>query len=402
MSEPLLQSAPRFFQPVTLLVGFVVGLAFLAWAGRAVTGHNWHRDFVRFHTMITQESNHQPTIAEMRAIIRAQCRPDQILVIVGGNSIFQGVGQPVEKLWTKHLQKLLGDRYAVVNLAFRGSSPTDGGAIVAESLRDEFPRQIYLANVPPFAAASAAGSLDYRFMLLDAHRKGWLLPHAPREATIQDYLAHPRIYPAAPELNLGAHLDAWLRFRDLWNWWSVTRFFTVPSRYTAEPGLAFRPRGSFPDAEPDFEAMPFAERFAPRFHATEMEISRNLSAPFYESDGRGGWQPVTPAQQNFTRYAREAFPAPLQSRTLIVLSANAPYYTGRLTPAEQARDARAFQDTLTIWRELGYAATAYGPGFTDEDFGDRTHLTATGGRKLAKLLAPEIRALAGRLGHPHP
>ena len=150
MSEPAPVPVPRFFQPVTLLAGVVLGLIGLAWAGRAVTGRDWHRDFVRFHPLIAPESMYQPTIGEMRAIVRARCRPDQILVIVGGNSIFQGVGQPVENLWTRHLQELLGDRYAVVNLAFRGSSPTDAGALAAESLRDEYPRQIYLANVPPF------------------------------------------------------------------------------------------------------------------------------------------------------------------------------------------------------------------------------------------------------------
>lgn len=392
----------RLFQPATVLAGVLFGLFILSWAGRTVTGTSWHRNFVRFHPMIAPESNYQPTVAEMRAIVRAQCRPDQILVIVGGNSIFQGVGQPVEKLWTLHLQERLGARYAVVNLAFRGSSPTDAGALVAESLRDEFPRQIYLANVPPFVAASPAGSLDYRFMLLDAYHKGWLLHHEPRRSTIADYLAHPEIYPAAPELNLGARLDAVLRFRDFWNWWSMTKFFTIPTRFTAEPGRAFRPRAAFEDHEPDFEQIPFRNRFSDQGLPVEMEITRNTTAPFYEPDGQGGWRPVAATRQNFINYAEQAFPPSLKARTLIVLSPNAPYYTRRLTAAEQARDALAFRDTLALWRELGYAATSYGEGFTDAHFGDRTHLSATGGRRLAELLAPEIRALAGRLGHPNP
>lgn len=394
--------SPRFFQPLTLLAGVVLGLAALSLAGRMVARHDWHREFFRFHPLITAESQYQPTVAEMRALIRARCRPDQVLVVVGGNSIFQGVGQPVEKLWTRHLQELLGPRFAVVNLAFRGSSPTDGGALAAESLRDEFPRQIYLANVPPFRAASAGGSVDYLYLTLDARRKGWLLDFPARDAVLADYLSRPDLYPNAREWNLGAHLDAVLRFHDFWNWWSATRGFTFPTSYTPDLGRAFRPRNSFPDLEPDFEATPFADRFAPRFAAAELAITRNASAPYYVADGNGGWRPVGRTQVDFKQYVRDAFPRPLQARTLLVLSANSPYYLRQLTAAEQARDALAFRDSLALWRGQGYAATDYGPGFTDEDYGDRTHLTVRGGRKLAARLAPEIRQLAERLGHLPP
>ncbi|MFZ5494453.1 MAG: hypothetical protein ACOZE5_03830 [Verrucomicrobiota bacterium] len=402
MNETPPTTAPRFFQPVTLLVGLVLGLVTLSWAGRAVTRHNWHRDFQRFHPLIAPESHYQPTIAEMRAIIRDRCRPDQILVVVGGNSVFQGVGQPVEQLWTRHLQDLLGERYAVVNLAFRGASPTDGGALAAESLRDEFPRQIYLANVPPFTGASPAGNLDYRFMLFDAQYKGWLLDFAPRLTTLEDYLAHPKVYPAARETSLAGRLDAWLRFRELWNWWSVTRFFTFPTSLTPERAHAFRARNEFPDMEPDFAAIPFNERFPGKSLPVEMQIVRNVSAQFYEPVPGGGWKPNEFERQQFRKIARAAFPAPLKRRTLIVLSPNAPYYVRQLTPAEQERDRRALADSLVEWQAQGYAAAVYGDGFTDSDFGDRTHLTASGGRKMAAQLAPAIRSLAGKLGYPAP
>lgn len=403
MSNTLPPSAPpRFWQPVTLLAGVVLGLAALAWAGRSVTTGNWHRNFVRFHPMIAPETQYQPTVAEMCAIIRAQCRPDQILVVVGGNSIFQGVGQPVDKIWTKRLQELLGERYAVVNLAFRGSGPTDAGALAAEVLRDEFPRQIYLANVPPFTVASPAGSLDYLFMLLDARRKGWLLDFAPREEDLAHYLAYPKIFPGVRELDLAARLDAWLRFREFWNWFSATRAFTVPTPLTPEPGRAFRARNTFADTEPDFEAIPARTRYAPRFFAAEMEITRGTTALYYQATPDGGWKANDFEFIQFRKIVGRAFPEPLRARTLVVLSRNSPHYTSRLTPTEQARDERAFRDCIALWQEAGYAATEYGPGFDAQDFGDRTHLTATGGRKLAARLAPEIRALAGRLGYTTP
>lgn len=402
MNEPSLATVPRIFRSITLLIGVLIGLFALAWAGRGAVTHDWHRDFVRFHPLIAPESNYQPTIAEMRAIVRAHCRKDQILVIVGGNSIFQGVGQPLEKLWTRRLQELLGDRYAVINFALRGSSPTDGGALVAESLREEYPKQVYLANVPPFTAASPAGGTDYRFMVFDALYKGWLLDYPPRQAAIDDYLARPDIYPEASELKLGARLDAWLRFRDFWNWWSTTQFFTFPGPLTSEWPRAFRARSKFPDREPDFEDIPLRQRFPGKGIPAEMAITRGTTAPFYETNSYGQWQAASIPFNGFAKSARDAFPEPLRARTLIVLSANAPFYTCRLSPAEQARDVLAVRDTLKIWRDHGYAAAAYGEGFVDEDFGDRTHLSASGGQKLAALLAPEIRSLAGRLGYSNP
>jgi hypothetical protein len=399
MSDPAPTSPPRLFQPVTLVAGLLLGLIGLAWAGRAVTGFDWHRDFQRFHPMIAPESMYQPTIGEMRAIVRARCRPDQVLVIVGGNSIMQGVGQPVQRLWSRHLQELLGDRYCVINFAFRGSSPTDGGALVAESLRTEFPRQIYIANVPPFSAASPAGALDYRFMLLDAYYKGWLLDFPARDATIADYLAHPKVYPNARELALGARLDAVFRFRDFWNWWSTTRGFTFPTTMAPMFKFAYQPRNKFNDEEPDFEQTPTIDRFLRSNVELETQITRNTTSPYYGKDADGNWQAFDHAMKQFDDFARNAFPKPLQARTLIVVAENATYFTRRLTPEEKKRDAQAMDETVARWKMLGYDAIDYGAGFTDDDFGDRTHLTSAGGRKLAKRLAPEIEVLAGRLGY---
>jgi len=392
----------RLFRPLTVVAGVLLGFAVLSWAGRTVTQETWYRDFNRFHPLISPDSHYQPTVAEMCAIVRAQCRPDQILVIVGGNSIFQGVGQPVEKLWTRRLQELLGDRYAVINLAFRGSSPTDGGALVAEALRREYPHQIYLANVPPFTAASPIGSTDYRFMLFDAHYKGLLLRHPERDAAIADFLAHPDRYPEAREQNLAARADAWLRFRALWNWFSSTRAFTFPTPLTPEPGRAFQPRQAFADREPDFETLPWSDRFPARALALETEITRNTSIKYYVPTPDGGWKLNDFEQQQFRKFALAAFPESLRSRTLIVVSRNSPHYVRQLSAAEQARDDLAYRDTVAAWRALGFPATEYGADFEPEDFGDRTHLAASGGRKLAGIIAPEIRRIAAQLGHPNP
>ena len=393
-------SAPRpFFKPWTLLLGFVAGLVLLSFAGRTVIKRDLHPNAVRFHPMIAPDSQYEPTMGEMRAFVRARSRPDQILVIVGGNSILLGVGQPADRVWTKRLQEILGDRYAVVNLAFRGSSPTDGGAFVAESLRGEFPRQIYLANVAALQAADAIGIETYRFIFFDAYYKQMLLPLAPRDQQFKDYLAEPAFSTARFERRLGAQIDSVLHYRDFWNWWSATKFFTFATPYQPDPGLAFRARAKFTDQETDYDTLPFDQRFSPSAIANDTIIARAYSANGYAKNAAGEWQLADNAREKFLRFAANAFPDSLKPRTLMLISRNSPFYTQKFEPELRARDDIAVRDTIAGFEKLGYAALDTGNHYAIEDFGDRTHLTSAGGAKLAATVAPKIEALAAKLGY---
>ena len=394
---------PRpFYKPWTLLLGFILGLGLLSWAGRAVTKKDLHPDAVRFHPMIAPESQYEPTMSEMRAFVRARCRPDQILVIVGGNSILLGVGQPADRIWTKRLQEILGDRFAVVNLAFRGASATDGGALVAESLRDEFPRQIYLANVAPLQGADAIGIESYRFIFFDAYYKHLLLPWAPRDEELHDYYSQPATKTARLERRLGAQADAWLHFRDFWNWWSTTKFFTFATPYQPDAKLAYKPRNSFRDVETDYDTIPFEQRFNATVVANDTVIARAISSIGYTKGPDGGWQLNRPHYDNFVRLAARMFPDSLKPRTLILVGRNSPFYTQKFEPELLARDDLAVRDTIAAWEKLGSAAMDYGRDFAVEDYGDRTHLTTSGGAKLAAVTAPHIKALAEKLGYLKP
>ena len=153
----------------------------------------------------------------MTAIVRARCRPDQILVIVGGNSILQGVWQPIEEVWSKHLQDLLGDHYCVLNFAFRGAGPANGGAVVAEVLRDEFPRQIYIANEAPLTAVESLGYDPYRYVTWEAYFSGRLIDYPPRNAMIATYRATPEGRRALIDAAISSIFDRVFSYQDLWN-----------------------------------------------------------------------------------------------------------------------------------------------------------------------------------------
>lgn len=390
-----------WFRSRFYLLGLVLGLAGCAWLGHYVARHDYHAEFTRFHPRISPESSYYPTVDEMCAIVRARCRPDQILVLVGGNSILNGVGQPADQLWTLELQRLLGDRYAVINFAFRGALATDGGAVIAEVLRKEFPRQIYIANMQPMGDLHALGLLTYQFIFWEAHARGLLEDYAPREKMVGEFRRSKEAPPNLRELTIMAHADAVLRYRDLWNWVGFEHLFTVSSFYTPNFPRLLTARKHLRDEEQDYEQMPFGSpaRFGPGKENNEMAITRGFTALFYEKDGQGAWSLRPDTRSTFTRAAQTGFPDNLKARTLLVVSRNAPFYRKKLTADESLRDDRGYQDTVEILESLGYGALEYGKDFAETDYGDRTHLTVSGGRRLAGVVAAKVGEMARKQGY---
>lgn len=403
MSEPTPFNPLRaLFQPWAVVIGFFVGFGLLVLLGRTSTSHDWHMNFTRFHPMIAPDSMYQPTMGEMCAIVRARCQPDQILVIVGGNSILQGVGQPADRMWSLRLQEQLGSRFAVINLAFRGSSASDGGALVAEALRDEFPKQIYIANAAPMQGVSPIGLETYRFILLDAYFKKMLLPWPPRDQALANYFATATDREHAREEKLGAQLDAWLHFRDYWNEWSYKRCFTFATTLMPSYPQAYWPRSYFEDEESDYDSLPFDARFTAKTVEADLAIARGSSAPFFVPAASRAWQPNPDAHRGFLNSLQEAFPTPLRKRTLILIGRNSPFYTEKLEEPIRQRDDLAFHAAVEGWIAAGYESLEYGKNFVPFDYGDRSHLTSQGGEKLAAVVAPKIKAMAEKLGYLQP
>jgi len=386
---------PRWF-----LGGLVFGLGALAWWGWRISRTDYHPGFVRFHQLISPEANYYPTLDEMSAIVRSKCRPDQVLVIVGGNSILFGVWQRDVDVWSKRLQELLGDRYCVINFALRGGTPTDGGAVVAEALRKEFPRQILIVNEAAVTGVEPFGREAYRYLVWQGYFGGKFLDSAPREARIRELV---RFFPGQRLPFLEARISVWfddiLHYHDLWNWVTFEYFGTVPSNLQQYFPRFLRPRRKYPDPEIDGTDPQYEDRhYPPASLEAEMRVMRGLGA-YYHREPDGGWVLSPVARADVANRCDEAFPAPLKQRTLILVSGSSPYYRRLLTRDEAAMVRQAYRDTVDIWRQTGYPAIDYGWDFNAADFGDRTHLTKFGGWKLAAQVAPEVGAIARKLGY---
>lgn len=403
MSEPLPLSSGLdrswFFRPRTFLAGLAAGLALCSLVARRVSYRGYHDTFTRFHQVLSPEAQYYPTLAEMCGIVRSRCRPDQVLVIVGGNSVFNGVGQPADRMWTVELQRRLGAGFVVVNLAFRGALCTDGGAVVAEALRREFPRQVYVANTLPFGLPLPYGIDPYRYVFWEALQSGSLEDFGPRDERVAWVLAHEYTRGDRFDLRSRDWLDRALRFRDLWNWVGYEYLFTIPTPITPHLPQAVWARKRFADNEADFERTAPSERFRPEFREAEMKIVRGFSESYYDLDSGGSWRLKAPIREGFEKMAKAAFPDDLKGRTLIMLSRNNPYYVRQLSREELLRDSAAYRDAVAEWRKAGYEAADYGSRYDPADFGDRTHLTASGGRKLAEQVSGLVLDVARKRGY---
>jgi hypothetical protein len=385
--------------PVWFFGGFFCAILALALFGRRAATVDYPADFTRFHPIISPEENFYPTVAEMCAIVRAKCKPDQVLVISGGNSIHYGVGQPPGKVWTDRLQRLLGNRYCVINFAFRGSVVSDSGAVIAEVLRKEFPKQIYVANTAPVLPADPIGSPTYRYLFWDAYFKGLLAPYLPRDERVRVYFRSEGTLMQEWQIRLSSWTDAVLHYRDFWNWLGYEKISTLPTPRTPAPPAMFSPKKRFGDEEPDSASVPFSVRFRPENEAAEMAIVRAFSESAYQPGPDGRWTIAPDAKRNFEYFVSVLMPDPQKHRTLIVVSQNSPLYLKNLSPRERDRNETAYRDTIDLWTKAGYVATTYQPEIIETDYVDRTHLTSSGGDKLAGELAPQIEKLAETLGY---
>ncbi len=397
--------------PGIVLLGALAGFVGMCLLGRVVARQDYHDNFTRFTPWMAPDTKYYPTVNEMISIVRHQVKPGQILVIVGGNSVLLGVGQPPAHVWTQSLQRSLGDRYCVINLAFRGAHPTNCGAVVAEALRDEFPRQIYIGNIAPGQLTSPQGSTLYRTTNMDALYKGMLIDDPVRDAEIRAFNADPAYAGqefAVPELRIREWLDSIFFFQDFWNFVAFTQANTVWGEYLpgaagfADPFQFLSPRNAYSDPEPDFLQMPLSSRFLASTIDIELKNVRDVSQFAFRKGADGKWEPSAPMWDGFMKNIAGAFPQQLKKRTLILLGYNSPFYLSRLAADEQERNDLCFRQAAKAWEDGGYKALVYGRNYTLDDYGDRTHMTWHGGQKLARAVAVKVRDMAGELGYLRP
>jgi hypothetical protein len=378
----------RLVAPWPLLAGILSAFVACCVAGRLVSHRPRYQNFARFHRHISPEALHYPTACQLKAQTEAGLAANQVLVVIGGNSILHGVGQREEELWTKKLQALLGERYRVANLAMRGGGCIEFGGVAAEMVAADHPKMIFV-TIPGINASNADPSFGlYRYLFWDALYKGLLPDDAEHQAWIARARNGQASNPAFPELQWQMKLDGLLYSRDLWTTLAYERFATVWTPLVA--GSTLKPRRKYPDVETGHDA-PFAQRYAAAADEANMALVRSVIPA-----GEAALQGPRPA---LVASLEDGLPPLTRPRTLLVFCKESPYYLARLTPEERERYHTVFARAVRVTAEAGISSLLAGDGWTVDDFCDRCHLSEAGGARLAALVAPRIDAMARQLGY---
>lgn len=371
-------------RPIPYFVGLGAGLIALSCLGAGIAPPDLVRNFSRFHQHITPEFNYFPTARQVIAIVNAPVQPaPKVYVIVGGSSVFNGVGQEASQVWTRDLQDRLGPEYRVINLAQRAGTPGDFGNIAAEWLVLHSQPVIYLADGTLGDYAHPLSSSFFRHIIFDAWHRGYLLPWPRR-----DDLLSRAPWGGPAELRgpaLGELLDRFLNFNDLWEYVAFEYFGLVWSPLMND--RSFEPRRLLPD--PEWPPEKYAERGYPADFAKGMAVIKPRVRPL-----------DSPVWGYLADLNDLMIPPRLRAVTLAVIHIDSPRFWKRLDPPDRDLVVLGLEKMGTMLRSLGFFKTLIvAVNYQEDDYIDWIHFSVSGGKKLAADVAPSVRTMASELGY---
>ena len=322
---------PKFLKVFPCVLGILIGFAACCISGAQVAKTNFYENFHRFTDYTNPTTLYYPTIAQMLAIVNAQSTTEQTVVIIGGNSIFNGIGQRSNEIWTDDLRKTLGRDFAVFNFANCGSQSFEGAYWVAESLLARGRKVLYVTVAIPTAGGAPEGSKVYGYLFWDAHEKKLLAQSPERDNLINTRLAlmDDKEKTRIADLKLRMQMDKVLHFQDLWTSIGYRNAFTVWTQGTA--GSPFKARRLYADMQPD--PRPSATRFSKSIEFPhELATVSGYCDGFFAIQG-DRWQPNDTAWAVLTSQLKGLVPEPFKKNCLVVIAKKSALFSGTNHPA---------------------------------------------------------------------
>jgi hypothetical protein len=376
---------PSRFTPVAFFIGIALAFGLCSFAGRTVSKHNIYENFKRFHDYISPASLYYPTISQMVSIVNANSKPDQTIVIVGGNSVSFGLGQNEDQLWSDRLQKQLGPKYAVFNFANPSSDPFEWGYWTAEALLKKQRKVLYVTITMPGNVGKPEGEDVYGYGFWDAREKHLLIKDKFRDARVTADLKelNEKDQVKMAELQLRSKFDSLLYFEDLWTAVSYSDFFTVWTHLTSATPLSAHKQYTEIKCYPG----PVEGRFKSDY---DLNSIRSYARSYFDI------QSAKPREALWYKIVSDMFtliPQQYKKNCLVVVSTHTPAYIDRLTDIEKERETICTQKSVASWRQAGYHSFTLKGQVDKEDFLDARHLIDSGGKKLATLVAAELQKM---------
>ncbi len=374
--------------PKSMFCGVLLAFAACCWAGRQGAEDSVFRHFERFHQRLTPESLFYPTVSQCRQHVLHHVSRKKVLVLVGGSSVMQGTGVPVDDLWTNKLQELLGDGYRVVNFGFRAAQLQDFGLVVAKSLSKSRPKMIFISDVPANYLHAEPDGLRLKYFYWDARFKGLLPPEPAADLVMKEHPSDER-----REIQRGAWLDGRFYFNDFWNSLAYTMVSTPWSFLVSQELPFYTPRVRIKDRDGEQHLPPRAEE--------ALRTAGGIANRGFVQAPDGVWRKDDRYWKTFRTSAECILPEAIRGQTLLVTRSINPLYEGRLAPEERERLSEGRRSMHSILDSTGIRCLHFESALP-EDYADILHPSISGGVKLAEQVAPTIRQMATELGYVTP
>ncbi len=386
IDRPFTERISALLIPRLFLTSLVVGFVLSALLGYLSTKKPLFQDFVRIHQLIGSESLFNVTALQARRLVEDVPR-NKILVIIGGDSRLNGVGQTPPGIWSKRLQARLGSDYRVINLALRSGAPNLFGSFVAEAMIKEGRKVIFVADTPLLVPMAPLGpTRDYRYMFYDAKARDLLLQSSARDAQVKVQEDKAITGWDLQELYLRASLNRFAYFDDLWNYVGYWYLFIGGWSQLALPS---------PTEARVFKKDP--EQTVPANGYYDYYIFEKSLAQL-----RTAFQTINKEHYLAYEQSLETIPRPLRIHAIWFPICYSPYYTTHFTDEEKSVYAASFTAANEAHRRVGFVSVVVGCEWSVNDFADAQHLTEQGAQKLVEIVAPLVAEKARTLGYGGP
>lgn len=364
-------------------IGIFIGFFACILVGKRVSEtFAYDAPFTRFNEYLLRDTNFYPTASSMLNTVLQQSKPEQTLVLIGGNSILRGFGQGAQDLWSNRLQLFLGDQYKVFNFGMPTGSLQMNAAVIGEILRKQGRKVIIVTNsLTNLPNDDLLANWD-NYIFLEAYYKD-LLDNNFRKNNQKLESSWPRFY----EVRLAQKLNSYLFFNDLWNFIGYRYFFTSWTSLTYYNWTGAR--AFFKD--PDYPWVPRNKETYDLNIKKDVLILKNrifLSAESeeFKSD-----------REKSLSNIKIMMPEYLIKSTIIVLSSENPYLLSEMDDESRNKFDTVYSSLKNSWEREGYTTLRIGLEIPPEEWNDAVHLAAPGGTKLAAKLAPVIIDLNKKL-----
>ncbi|MDR3491468.1 MAG: hypothetical protein P4M12_05400 [Gammaproteobacteria bacterium] len=385
----------KYLRPKFFLAGTLLGFILCCLSGYLISNKARLHHFSRFFLEIEPQTLYYPTASELLQTAKHDLSDDKILVLIGGSSIFRGVGQDPDELWSNHLQKLLGDRFKVENFASDGASFSSYGGVLFRMLRKSHPKMIFVASSYQFNSEGYMDGLQpYDYLFWDAYYKNLFQPYDKETALIKQLRKNQMTTAGGIEQHVMNYLDSYFYSRNLWNWMSYRLVFTMFSEFTFRK--PFQPRRKFHDETipADYTKL-LLKTYNDSEHLNKFKEFLTQTAAYYVTDINKSPLQILPSVAAGGLQGYDEVFQPIDRSKILMVQTTYNTHIMSLLP-RKIQNAYWFANTQShiMMKSLGYNVIDVGQDFTGDDYMDIDHFRATGGRKLSLQVAAEVKHIA--------